>query len=116
MDPKQTLSNPEVKNQMTPLSQPILESLLQFIDPSPIAIVYFTAKWCGPCNRLDLNRVVNTRPGIKWYLCDVDENDYSLGYCGGSSIPAWLPIVKGKAGTLYNQSNTDRVCEWIRAL
>jgi len=101
---------------MTPLSQDTLETLLQFNDPSPLAIVYFTAKWCGPCNRLNLHQIVNTRPGIQWYLCDVDVNDYSLGYCGGSSIPSWLAIVKGKAQPLYTQSNTQTVCSWINSL
>jgi thiol-disulfide isomerase/thioredoxin len=101
---------------MSPLSQETLETLLQFNDPFPIAIVYFTATWCGPCNRVRLQEVVEARPDVKWYVCDVDENDYSLGYCGGSSIPAWLPIVKGKAGALYNQSNMDAILQWVRSL
>jgi thiol-disulfide isomerase/thioredoxin len=101
---------------MNPLTQDTLEALLQFNDPSPLVIVYFTAKWCGPCNRVRLQEVVSARPDAKWYLCDVDENDYSLGYCGGSSIPAWLPIVKGKAGSLYVQSNMEAILYWIKSL
>jgi len=101
---------------MSPLSQETLEGLLQHIDPSPLVIIYFTAKWCGPCNRMNLHEITSVRPGITWYLCDVDDNDYSLGYCGGSAIPAWLAIVKGKAQTLYTQSNTAAVCQWIQTL
>lgn len=101
---------------MNPLTQDTLETLLQFNDPPPLAIVYFTAKWCGPCNRLNLHQIVTTRTGIRWYLCDVDVNDYSLGYCGGSAIPAWLPIVKGKAGPLYVQSNMEAILQWVNSL
>ena len=105
-----------MKQQMSPLSQESLEALLQAYDPPDIAIVYFTAKWCGPCNRLNLQQIMNFRPGIQWHLCDVDDNDYSLGYCGGSVIPSWLAIVKGKPRPLYTQSDTASVCHWISTL
>ena len=113
---QQPLSNLEIKKLMNPLTQETLETLLQQLDPSPLVIIYFTASWCGPCNRLNLDTITRIRPGIQWYLCDVDENDYSLGYCGGSSIPSWLAIKNGKALPLFSHSNTDRVCEWISKL
>jgi len=58
---------------MNPLTQETLETLLQQLDPSPLVIIYFTASWCGPCNRLNLDTITRIRPGIQWYLCDVDE-------------------------------------------
>ncbi len=51
---------------------------------------------------------------IKWYECDVDENDYTPGYCGVKSIPAFLAIVNGQAQPLYVQSDTMKVAQWIK--
>jgi hypothetical protein len=51
---------------------------------------------------------------IKWYECDVDENDYTPGYCGVKGIPAFLAIVNGQAQPLYVQSDTMKVAQWIK--
>jgi len=101
---------------MFPLSQEDLESLLQMRDPPPLVVIYFTAKWCGPCNKINLNRVVKFRQGIQWMLCDVDDNDYSLGYCQGRSIPAWLAIVRGKPLPLFQHSSDLEICKWLATL
>jgi hypothetical protein len=51
---------------------------------------------------------------IKWYECDIDENDYTPGYCGVKGIPAFLAIVNGNAQPLYVQSDTMKVAQWIK--
>jgi len=51
---------------------------------------------------------------IKWYECDVDENDYTPGYCGVKGIPAFLAIVNGNAQPLYVQSDTMKVAQWMK--
>jgi hypothetical protein len=51
---------------------------------------------------------------IKWYECDVDENDYTPGFAGVKSIPAFLAIVNGNAQPLYVQSDTMKVAQWIK--
>lgn len=111
---------------MPPLSQEFLESLLHprnnGVQPlesrniPPLIVIYFTASWCGPCNKLNLQRIVGLRRDIHWMLCDVDQNDYSLGYCGGRSIPAWLAIVNGKPQQLVQMSDDAAVCKWLASL
>jgi hypothetical protein len=49
-------------------------------------------------------------------LCDVDVNDYSLGFCQGRSIPAWLAIVKGKPLPLFQSSNEVTIFKWLSDL
>jgi thiol-disulfide isomerase/thioredoxin len=103
---------------MTPLpSQEFFESLIKKnpLKPhDPITIIKFGATWCGPCKRLDMDFLTNLSDKIKWYECDVDENDYTPGYCGVTSIPAFLAIVNGNAQPLYVQSDTMKVAQWIK--
>ena len=94
-------------------SQEFLENLLK--NPSdPIVIILFTASWCGPCSKLDKNYLVGLSDKIKWYVCDIDENKYTPGYCSVKSIPAFLVIVNGKAKPLFTSSDTLKVADWIK--
>jgi thioredoxin-like negative regulator of GroEL len=103
---------------MIPLpSQEFLESLIKKNPPKPhdpIVIIKFSAKWCGPCKRIDTDFLVNLSDKIKWYECDVDENDYTPGYCGVKSIPAFLAIVNGQAQPLFVSSDTMTIAQWIK--
>ena len=76
--------------------------------------VSFTASWCGPCKRLDKAAIVNATPGIVWYVCDVDQNNHTLGFCGLNSIPGFCLIKNGvfkdrKAGA----SSVQDVLHWL---
>ena len=103
---------------MIPLpSQEFFESLIKKNPPKPhepIVIIKFGAQWCGPCKRLDMNFLTNLSDQIKWYECDIDDNDYTAGYCGVRSIPAFLAIVNGNAQPLYVQSDTMKVAQWMK--
>ena len=83
-------------------------------EVAPINIIYFTAKWCGACKRLDLTKLVGTYPLVAWWKCDIDANDYTPGFCGIRSIPTFM-IIKDKkiVGSLAN-SDTEKVLSWIQ--
>lgn len=82
-------------------------------DIPPINIVYFTARWCGACKRLDLNKLVGAYPLVAWWKCDIDDNEYTAGFCGIRSIPTFMVIKDKKIlGTLAN-SDTEKVLSWI---
>jgi putative thioredoxin len=105
-------------SKMTPLpSQEFFESLIKKNPPTPhdpIVIIKFGATWCGPCKRINVDMLLNLSDKIKWYECDIDENDYTPGYCGVRSIPAFLAIVNGNPQPLFTSSDTMKVAEWIK--
>ena len=104
---------------MTPLpSQEFFESLIKRTADNtnydPITIIRFTASWCNPCKRINTQTLLNLSDQIKWYVCDIDENDYTPGYCGVKTIPCFLAIVNGVPQPLFQSSDTMKVAEWIK--
>jgi thioredoxin-like negative regulator of GroEL len=77
-------------------------------------MVRFGASWCGPCQRLDTQALLKVNPQITWYYCDLDENDYTPGYCGVKTIPSFLAIMKGSPQPLFQSSDTAKVTAWIQ--
>ena len=83
-------------------------------DYVPYVCVQFSASWCAPCKRINKVELVEKYPQVSWYICDVDQNDYTLGYCGMRKIPSFVFIRRGKfVGRLEGSSSTASVCQWI---
>lgn len=103
---------------MTPLpSQEFFESLIaKGVPHDHLVVCRFTASWCGPCKRLDINAIQSVSDKIVWYVCDLDENDYTPGYCGIKTIPAFLAIVDGKPQPVFQSSKTDEVIAWLKTM
>jgi thioredoxin-like negative regulator of GroEL len=80
----------------------------------PISIVYFTANWCGACKRLDFQQILGKYPNIAWWKCDVDINDYTLGYCGLRSIPSFVLIHNQTILGSLSNNQTETVINWIQ--
>lgn len=79
-------------------------------------VVWFSATWCGPCRRVDGDQLMSAFSKIQFYKCDVDENNYTPGYCNVRSIPSFLAIEKGKVIGNYQNSDTDAIAQWIRSV
>lgn len=66
---------------------------------SELAVVDFSASWCGPCKMLapvieELSEEIN---GVDFFACDIDENDKLASSFGISSVPTVILFKKGKA-------------------
>ena len=81
----------------------------------PFVVVYFTASWCGACKRLDLQKIMQTVPMTTWFKCDIDENDYTAGFCRIRSIPTFLMIRDQKVVGSLGDSRTEKVVEWLKS-
>lgn len=77
-------------------------------------VVYFTAEWCKACKKLDLDALQSIIKDSVWYKCDVDQNTYTLGYCGLSKLPSFGFIKNGKFVGKVSSSVNDVVSEAIR--
>lgn len=82
----------------------------------PWTCISFSAKWCGPCKRLNKDLIVKLSPNVTWYSCDVDENTYTLGFCGLHSIPGFCLI---KDGVFKNRKtgaqSEQEVIDWLKS-
>jgi thiol-disulfide isomerase/thioredoxin len=110
-------------DRMIPLqTQEQFENLLKPVqDNGALAeeavVVYFTASWCGACKRLDfISLLSNTPKNIVWYKCDVDEDNYTLGYCGLSKLPSFAVIKNGKFAGKFSSSDTMTVFDNLKNL
>ena len=85
---------------------------------APIRIVYFTANWCGACKRIDWDQIarVFANAGIKWMKCDIDKNDYTGGFCGVKSIPAFQALIYGKYIPIFANSSTEDIIQWVQGI
>lgn len=78
-------------------------------------IVYFTATWCGPCKRLELDildEVAKTRKLTIW-KCDVTVNEYTVGYCNVESFPTFIHFQPKKVVSTIKSNNTEVVAKWL---
>jgi thioredoxin-like negative regulator of GroEL len=81
----------------------------------PYTVVYFTANWCGACRAIDVNALMEAHPNVNWLKCDVDQNNYTAGYCSIRSIPSFIAVKNKKiAGTLQSNNNA-KILEWVSA-
>ena len=108
-------------DRMIPLqTQEQCENLLKPVqDKGALAeeavVVYFSASWCGACKRIDFTSLLsNTPKNIVWYKCDVDENNYTLGYCGLSKLPSFAVIKNGKFVGKFSSSDTMTVFDNLK--
>ena len=101
---------------MIPLeNQEQFEALLNPNNQNPEEVViWFSASWCGPCSRLNHEEIQKALPNVTWYKCDIDQNKYTLGYCGLRSIPSFVVIKNSKFLGKFTSSDTSMVIDLLK--
>jgi thioredoxin 1 len=82
----------------------------------PVTVVYFTATWCGPCRSVRTAELESELPNVNWLKCDVDQNDYTPGYCNVSGIPTFLVIRNKTILGKFTATKTEAIIANIRTL
>jgi thioredoxin-like negative regulator of GroEL len=101
------------------ISQIEFEQMIGVQPPEPgqilpnFSVIYFTAGWCSACRRLDLAAIEAATVGANWLKCDVDQNNYTAGYCGVRSIPTFLIVADKKIVGTLSSSDTQKVIDWV---
>lgn len=76
------------------------DAFLKFIEETPIAVIDFSAQWCGPCKMFvpDLEKVASEHKekGVKVGRVDVDANREIASSYSVNGIPDVRVFVKGK--------------------
>ncbi len=79
-------------------------------------VIWFSAKWCGPCQRMDKAALEQAAQdaGMELYYCDYTVNEYTPGYCNVRAFPTFQIITSPRiVVSKLTNSNTDSVCSWI---
>jgi thioredoxin-like negative regulator of GroEL len=102
------------------VSQELFETFLG-IAPSEksvpgFIIIWFSARWCGPCRKINESVLLEEVSEVKWYKCDIDENSYTPGFCNVRSIPAFFAIADKKIAGSIQSSDTLQIIEWAKQL
>ena len=101
------------------MTQEEFEVLIGRADPAPgvavppLTVVYFTATWCGACRRLDLPALEAAFPDVNWLKCDIDQNDYTAGFCGVRAIPSFLMVANKTIVDTLQHNDTSVVKKWV---
>ena len=103
------------KEKMIPLlTQEDFETLRSTKHEKPV-LIYFTAAWCGPCRAFDWESVRSSLQSYTIYLCDVDQNTYTPGYCGVRSIPNFFLLKTDSTFAGPKQmSDSAKLLEWLK--
>jgi len=84
-----------------------------FVPLPDLTVIYFTASWCGPCQRIDKDTLYRSLSSLNLLICDIDQNDYTAGYCGIRKIPTFMIIYKTKIVHTFSSSNTFEIIQHI---
>ncbi len=79
-------------------------------------LIWFSAKWCGPCRKVNADAIAKAFPKLPFYKCDIDENDYTPGFCGVRAIPSFIivfPTPRTLAGPFQN-SDSQKIIDWVQ--
>jgi thioredoxin 1 len=91
----------------------ITSVLLENMEKKVLSLLYFTASWCGPCQKikpflkeLSESLKVEGKYNIEFYMIDIDKNEEFSDKCNIRSVPTFF-IMNGK-DLLGNLNGADK--------
>jgi len=98
----------------------IVKVLLENMEKSVLSLLYFTASWCGPCQKIkpfldELSDKLKEKGeyNIEFYKIDIDKNEDFCNKCDIKSVPTFF-IMNGKdLLSSLNGANKTKLSEII---
>ena len=93
----------------------IVDILLKNKKDKNLSLLYFTAKWCGPCKKISpliekLSIYLNENGyNIKLYKIDIDNNEEFCNKCEIKSVPTFFIMNHKVLLSSITGSNIDKV-------
>jgi len=74
-------------------------------------VLYFTAKWCGPCQKISLpyENLAVANPHISFYKIDVDKNEELTSKYSVSSMPTFFFIKSSREYQTFSGANIEKL-------
>ena len=76
-------------------------------------LVWFSASWCGPCQRMD-KAALESASNIPLYYCDETVNIETIDHVGIRTFPTFVLYSKGVEVARRVSADTTKVCQWIK--
>mmetsp|Transcript_1236 Transcript_1236/g.1737 ORF Transcript_1236/g.1737 Transcript_1236/m.1737 type:complete len:136 (+) Transcript_1236:171-578(+) len=97
---------------------PSLEAFQKLQNSEGKSVVYFTAKWCGPCRRMGpiFEEVSDATKNIEFAKVDVDENSEAANLIGIKSVPTFLFYFNGEEVSSFSGADVALLKERIEDL
>ena len=97
----------------------ITENDISFMkDKECYILFYFTAKWCGPCQKIKplLEKLSEGSDPTKLeiYMVDIDENDDLCEKCGITSVPTFMLFKHKEEVGQCGGANIEKVADLIK--
>ena len=94
------------------------DTIREIINQPEYLLFYFTAKWCGPCQKIK-PMIIKLKEGletdkIKFYMIDIDENDDLCEKCNITSVPTFILFKDKKEVGQTKGANIQSVAELIK--
>ena len=94
------------------------DTIREIINQPEYLLFYFTAKWCGPCQKIK-PMIIKLKEGletdkIKFYMIDIDENDDLCEKCNITSVPTFILFKDNKEIGQCKGANIIPVAELIK--
>ena len=94
------------------------DNISDILNQSNYLLFYFTAKWCGPCQKIK-PMILKLKEGlqtdkIKFYMIDIDENDDLCAKCNVTSVPTFILFKDRQSVGQVKGANIVPVAELIK--
>ena len=94
------------------------ENVKDIVEQDCHILFYFTATWCGPCQKIKpmIQKLSDglTTDSLRIYMVDIDENDELCEKCGITSVPTFMLFKNKEEVGQCGGANIEKVADLIK--